>query len=71
MVDLETQQTIVTEIESLLNDQPLRFLSSNLEDPEPLTPAHLFYGRKIRSLPYLGAEIEPRIPSTVECNIIS
>ncbi|XP_060561037.1 uncharacterized protein LOC132720829 [Ruditapes philippinarum] len=71
MVDLETLQTFVTEIESLLNDRPLTFVSSSLEDPEPLTPAHLLYGRKIRPLPYVGAEIEPRIPSTVERNIIS
>jgi hypothetical protein len=41
MVILETLQTIDTEIESLLNDRPLTFVSSSLKDPEPSTPAHL------------------------------
>ena len=35
LVDLETLQTVVTEVESILNDRPLTYVSSSLEDPEP------------------------------------
>ena len=52
LVDLETLQTVVTEIESILNDRPLTYTSSDPEDLEPLTPAHLLYGRRINTLPY-------------------
>ena len=31
-------------------------MSSDVKDPEPLTPAHLLYGRRIISLPYHGVE---------------
>ena len=58
LVDLETLQTVVTEVESILNDRPLTYVSSSLEDPEPLTPAHLISGRKIRSLLHARADID-------------
>ena len=51
-VSMETLQTIVTEIEAVLNDRPLTHVSSSLHILEPLTPSHLLYGRKMTSLPY-------------------
>ena len=51
-VSMETLQTIMTEIEAVLNDRPLTHVSSNLHDLEPLTPSHLLYCRKMTSLPY-------------------
>ena len=51
-VSMETLQTIVTEIEAVLNDRPLTHVSSNLHNLEPLTPSHLLYVRKMTSLPY-------------------
>ena len=53
---LSTIQTIIVEIEGILNDRPLTYMSSDVKDPEPLTPAHLLYGRRIISLPYHGVE---------------
>ena len=44
---METLQTIVTEIEVVMNDRPLTHVSSNNDDLEPLTPSQLLYGRKI------------------------
>ena len=54
-VNLETLQTVVTEIEAILNDRPLTFVPSSIDNLEPLTPAHLLYGRKMTSLPYMDA----------------
>ncbi|XP_071132833.1 uncharacterized protein [Mytilus edulis] len=56
LIDLETLQTVTTEIESILNDRPLTYISSDLVDSEPLTPAHLLYGRRINTLPYPRGE---------------
>ena len=57
LVDLETLQTVVTEVESILNDRPLTYVSTHLDDPDPLTPAHLMNGRKIRSFPFPRSDI--------------
>ena len=51
-VRLTELQTIVTEIEAILNDRPLTFISSNIDDEQPLTPSHLLYGRRITALPH-------------------
>jgi transposase InsO family protein len=51
-ISLIALQTLVTEIEAVLNDRPLTYVSSDVNDPEPLTPAHLLYGRRMTSLPY-------------------
>jgi len=54
-INLELLQTIVTEIESVINDRPLSHTSFAIDDPVPLTPAHLLYGRRITSLPHGGS----------------
>ncbi|XP_074645866.1 uncharacterized protein LOC141902126 [Tubulanus polymorphus] len=45
--------TIVTEIESVVNDRPLTCVSSNITDPDPITPAHFLTGHMIRNLPHV------------------
>ncbi|XP_053380934.1 uncharacterized protein LOC123562061 [Mercenaria mercenaria] len=52
LVTMETLQTVVTEIEAMLNDRPLTQMSSSVDDMDPLTPSHLLYGRRLTSLPY-------------------
>lgn len=44
------------EIEAVLNDRLSTYLSADVDDPEPLTPSHLLYGRRITTLPYLEFE---------------
>ncbi len=51
-IDLVTLQTIVTEVEDILNDRPLTYVSSAIDDADPLTPSHLLYDRRITSLPH-------------------
>ncbi len=50
-IDLTTLQTLVTEVEAVLNNRPVTYVTSDLQDVEPLTPSHLVYGRRITSLP--------------------
>ena len=40
---LSILQTVIVEIEGILNDRLLTCISSDVKDPEPLTPAHLLY----------------------------
>ena len=40
-VSLLDLQMIIVEIEAILNDRPLTYVSPDLKDPEPLTPVHL------------------------------
>ncbi|XP_065915698.1 uncharacterized protein [Dysidea avara] len=47
---LSSLQTLIVEVEAILNDRPLTYVSPDERDPEPLTPAHLLYGRRITSL---------------------
>ena len=51
-VSLIVLETLIVEIEAVLNDRPLTYTPSELEEVDPLTPAHLLYGRRITSLPY-------------------
>ncbi|XP_052255015.1 uncharacterized protein LOC127860777 [Dreissena polymorpha] len=51
-VTLESLQTIVTEIEAVLNDRPLTYASTDLNDPAPITPSQLLYGRRVTTLPH-------------------
>ena len=51
-VSLIVLETLVTEIGAVLNDRSLTYTPSELEEMEPLTPAHLLYGRRVTLLPY-------------------
>ena len=45
-------QTLIVEIEAILNGRPLTYVPTDASDPDPITPAHLLYGRKIVCVPY-------------------
>ena len=51
-VTLPSLQTLIVEIEAHLNNRPLTYVSSELNEPEPLTPSHLLYGRVINTVPH-------------------
>ena len=43
-VDFQTLQTVVTEVEAIMNDRPITYVTYGRVDPEQLTPAHLLHG---------------------------
>jgi len=51
-VSREQLETIIVEVEAMLNDRPLTYVSSDLSDAEPLTPSYLLYGRRIQMIPH-------------------
>ena len=51
-------RTIVTEVESMLNNRPITYISTDLTDPQPLTPSHLLNERRLDSLPHQMDDIE-------------
>ena len=55
---LESLQTIIVEIEAVLNNRPLTHVSPDASDIDPITPSHLLYGRPITCLPYHRVEVD-------------
>ena len=45
-------ETILCEIEAILNDRPLTYVSGDFNEPTPLTPSTLLHGRRITTLPH-------------------
>ncbi len=50
-VTFEVLQTVLVEIEGILNSKPLGYTSSDASDPDPITPNCLLMGRPDASLP--------------------
>nr|XP_045596726.1 uncharacterized protein LOC123757251 [Procambarus clarkii] len=63
-IKLEKLQTVVVEIESRVNNQPLSYLSDDPTQHEPLSPGHLLYGRSLTPVQSLVYD-EIRDPSCV------
>lgn len=50
-VTFEVLETVLVEIEGILNSKPLGYTSSDIADPDPITPNSLLMGRPDSSLP--------------------
>ncbi|GFR11994.1 integrase catalytic domain-containing protein [Trichonephila clavata] len=44
-------ETLLIEIEGVVNSRPLTNIFADLNEPEPLTPSHMILGRRVNSLP--------------------
>ncbi|XP_069189907.1 uncharacterized protein [Procambarus clarkii] len=55
-IDLQELQTVAIEIEARVNNGPLTYLSDDVLQREPLSPAHLMYGRPLSTLVSLTEE---------------
>ena len=51
IVSEEVLRTVLIEIEGMLNSKPLGYVSSDVADPDPITPNSLLMGRPDSSLP--------------------
>ena len=43
-VTLTVLETLVVEVEAIIDDRALTHISPDIDDPEPLNPAHLLHG---------------------------
>jgi len=53
LVSLDELITLITELEAVINDRPISYTSTGLDEPEALTPSMLLHGRKLCPLPQL------------------
>ena len=68
-VNLCTLQTIIViDVEAILNDRPLTYVSSDIKDAEALAPSHLLYGQLITSLPHPLVESDEVSDPTYQSN---
>lgn len=51
ILDDESLQTALCEVEAIMNDRPITVLSQDAKDPEPLTPNHLLQMKRMPTLP--------------------
>ena len=54
----ESLQTIIVDVETLLNDQPLKHVSPDLRDPETITPTHFLCSKRITTLSDCTIELD-------------
>ncbi|XP_035227735.1 uncharacterized protein LOC118199947, partial [Stegodyphus dumicola] len=60
-VSFEELQTILTEIESVLNSRPLNYVYNDPSEPFPLTPTHFLTGKRLTSLPHQAGHVKEHI----------
>lgn len=53
----EVLRTVMVEIEGILNSKPLGYVSSDIADPDPITPNLLLMGRYDASLPLVTKRV--------------
>lgn len=58
LITAEELQTVVLELEATVNDRPLGYTFSDLNDPLPITPSQLVIGRRLRDFPRLEVTSE-------------
>ena len=56
VVSVDELRTILCEIELVINNRPLTYVSDSVDDPIPLSPSHLIYGRRLEPFPSLDYE---------------
>ena len=66
ILTLKDFRTILVEIESRINNRPLTYYYSDLNEPEPLTPSHLITGYRSDYLDF-GIEQEEIMDSDYNC----
>ena len=52
LITLSELQTLIKEIQAILNDHPPTLINSDIHDLQPLMPNHLLFGFNVTTLPY-------------------
>ena len=52
LISLPELQTLIKEVQAVVNDCPITFVYHDVNDPEPLTPSKLLYGFNVTALPH-------------------
>ena len=52
LVTLNELNTLVVEVEAVINDRPITYVPSDVGEPEPLSPSMLARGHNITMLPH-------------------
>ena len=50
-ISLTELETILVEVQARINNRPLTYIDDDISHPQPLTPAHLIYVRRLQSMP--------------------
>ena len=50
LISLPELQTLIKEVQAVVNDRPITFVYHDVNDPEPLTPSKLLYGFDVTAL---------------------
>jgi hypothetical protein len=58
LLTLDELTTLLVEVEAVVNDRPITYLTSDENDPEPLTPSHFLCGHRITTLPLSNTTLE-------------
>ena len=58
LVDYDEFQTLIKEIQQIVNNRPLTYASSDPADLSPITPNHLIYGHDLNILPQTNYDDE-------------
>ena len=64
-------ETIVPQIEAVLNDRPLTYVNNDVRDFQPLTPSQLIFGHKLREFPNILDESMLNDPNFASREILS
>ena len=52
LISLSELQTLIKEVQAVVNDRPITFVYHDVNDPEPLAPSKLMYGFDVTALPH-------------------
>ena len=52
LISLSELQTLIKEVQAVVNDRPITFVYHDVNDPEPLTLSKLMYGFDVTALPH-------------------
>ncbi|XP_054717305.1 uncharacterized protein LOC129226700 [Uloborus diversus] len=62
---LSELETLLVEVEAMINSRPLTYVYSEFEEPSPLTPAHFLIGKRAMCLPVIKIN-DLNLPGTKE-----